>query len=195
MGRFVHPIRAMNGFGRAGGLRPVGAERGRAVVGRFGGSALGDRLAGFIYGTIVTLSVVVAGARAYPDGPGHVAALVAVTSTVFWIAHVYAHGLGHSASLGEHLSFAELKRIGRREGAIVEAAVPPVAALLLGAAGILAPRTSVWLAFACGLAVLGVQGLVFSRAERLGAGATLLVVCANLGLGLLLVGLKLLVSH
>jgi hypothetical protein len=195
MGGFVHPIRAMIGFGCPGGLGPVSAVRGRAVVGRFGGPALGDRLAGFIYGTIVTLSVVVAGARAYPDGPGHVAALVAVTSTVFWIAHVYAHGLGHSASLGKHLSFAELKRIARREGAIIEAAVPPVAALLLGAVGILAPRTSVWLAIACGLAVLGVQGLVFSRAERLGTGATLVVVCANLGLGLLLVGLKLLVSH
>lgn len=195
MGRFVHPIRAMIVPGCAGGVGPVGAERGRAVVGRFGGSALGDRLAGFIYGTIVALSVVVAGARSYPHGPGHIAALVAVTSTVFWIAHVYAHGLGHSASLGEHLSLAELKRIGRREGALVEAAVPPIAALLLGAVGILSARTSVWLALACGLVVLAVQGLVFSRAERLGAGATLVVVCANLGLGLLLVALKLLISH
>jgi hypothetical protein len=77
---------------------------------------MGERLGGFIYGTIVALSVVVAGAKAYPDGPGHVAALVAVTCLVFWIAHVYAHALGHSAALGEHLSLAELGRIGAASG-------------------------------------------------------------------------------
>ena len=143
----------------------------------------------------MTLSVVVAGAKAYPDGPGHVAALVAVTCLVFWVAHVYAHGLGHSAAVGEHLSLQELRRIGRREGSIVEAAVPPVGALLLGGIGLLEPRTAVWLAVALGLVVLGAQGVVFARVERLGAVATLGVVAANLGLGVVLVGLKLLISH
>jgi hypothetical protein len=156
---------------------------------------MGERLSGFIYGTIVALSVVIAGAKAYPDGPGHVAALVAVTCLVFWVAHVYAHSLGHSAAVGEHLSLQELRRIGRREWSIVEAAVPPVAALLLGAIGLLEPRTAVWLAVALGLVVLGAQGLIFARVERLGALATLGVVSANLGLGVVLVGLKLLISH
>src|SRR5215218_10548637 len=156
---------------------------------------MGERLGGFIYGTIVTLSVVVAGAKAYPDSPGHVAALAAVTCAVFWIAHVYAHSLGHSAAVGEHLSLAEVRRIGRREWSIVEAAVPPVAALLLGGIGLLEPRTAVWLAVALGLVVLGAQGVVFARVERLGALATLGVVSANLGLGVVLVGLKLLISH
>lgn len=172
----------------------VGADRASAG-GRFGLSAMGERLAGFIYGTIVTLSVVVAGARAYPQGPGHVAVLVAVTCLVFWIAHVYAHALGHSASIGEHLSFSELKRIGRREGSIVEAAVPPLGALVLGGLGVLSPRTSIWLAVGLGLAVLVAQGVVFARVERLGPAATLAVVGANLGLGLVLVALKLAVSH
>jgi hypothetical protein len=162
---------------------------------RLGRSAMGERLAGFIYGTIVTLSVIVAGARAYPEHPEHVAALVAITCAVLWIAHVYAHGLGHSVALGEHLSLAELGRIGRREGSIVEAALPPVAALLLGAAGILSPRTAVWLAFVLGLAVLAAEGVVFARVERLGPAGMLLVVAANVGLGLLLVALKLLVGH
>ena len=52
-----------------------------------------------------------------------------------------------------------------------------------------------WLAFSLGLAVLAVQGVVFARVERLGRLGTLAVVTANLGLGVLLVGLKLLVSH
>ena len=156
---------------------------------------MGERLGGFIYGTIVALSVVVAGAKAYPDGPGHVAALVAVTCLVFWIAHVYAHALGHSAALGEHLSLAELGRIGRREWSIVEAAVPSIVALLLGGIGLLEPRTAVWLAVALGIVVLGAQGIVFARVERLGLTATVGVVALNLSLGVLLVGLKLLISH
>ncbi len=162
---------------------------------RLGRSALGERLAGFIYGTIITLSVVVAGARAFPHSPEHVAALVAITCAIFWIAHVYAHGLGHSVASGEHLSLAELGHIARREGSIVEAALPPLAALLLGAIGVLSEQTAIWLAFALGLAVLAAEGVVFARVERLKPAAALLVVAANLGLGLLLVALKLLLGH
>lgn len=157
--------------------------------------ALRPRLAGFIYGTILALSVLVTGARAFPDEPGHVAALVAVTCGVFWVAHVYAHGLGHSVMHDEHLSLAELRRIARREGSIVEAAVPPIAALLLGAIGILSARAAVWLAFSLGLVVLAVQGLAFARFEHLGRPATALVVGVNLALGLVLVALKLVVTH
>ena len=169
------------------------AQRPRAA--RLRRTKIGERLAGFIYGTIVVLSVLVAGARAFPDDAGHIAALVAVTSVVFWLAHVYAHGLAHSVVHDEHLSLHELARIARREGSIVGAAVPPVAALLLGAFGALSTSTAVWLAFGLGLAVLAVQGVIFASVERLSWPATLLVVAANLGLGVVLVGLKVLVSH
>ncbi|HSC51858.1 MAG TPA: hypothetical protein VLD16_16465 [Gaiellaceae bacterium] len=157
--------------------------------------ARGERLAGFVYGTILTLSVVVAGARAFPHDPGHVAELVAVTSVVFWVAHVYAHWLGESVSHGGHLSFAELRWVTSREWSLVEAAVPPVAALLLGAAGLLSEQAAVWLAFGLGLGVLFVEGIVFARIERLGLLPAVLVVLANLGFGLLLVALKLVVGH
>jgi hypothetical protein len=162
---------------------------------RLGRATRGERLGGFIYGTIVVLAVLVAGARAYPHDAGHIAGLVAVTSVVFWLAHVYAHSLGQSVATDEHLSLAELRHIARREASLVEAALPPLGALLLGAFGVLSTRAAVWLAFGLGLAVLAVQGVVFARVERLGRLATLAVVAANLGLGVLLVGLKLLVSH
>jgi hypothetical protein len=157
--------------------------------------ARGERLAGFIYGTILTLSVVVAGARAFPHDPAHVAELVAVTSLVFWLAHVYAHWLGESVSRGGHLSFADLRHVLSREWSLVEAAVPPVVALLLGAAGVLSEQAAVWLAFALGLGVLFVEGIVFARVERLGLLSAVLVVLANLGFGLLLVALKLVLGH
>ena len=85
--------------------------------------------------------------------------------------------------------------IARREASVVEAAVPPLVALLLGALGVLSTSAAVWTAFVLGLVVLGAQGIVFARFERLGATATIGVVAANLGLGLVLVGLKVLVTH
>jgi hypothetical protein len=155
----------------------------------------GERLAGVIYGTIVALSVVVAGAKAYPDGPGHVAALVAITSGVFWLAHVYSFSLAESVAHEEHLSFEEVRKIARREASLVGAAVPLVAVLLLGELGVFDAATAFWIALALGLIVLATQGVVFARIERLGPLATITVVTLNVGLGLLLVGLKILVSH
>ena len=170
-------------------------ETGSADAAAAARSIHAERLSGFIYGTIVVLSVIVASARAFPHEPGHAAALVTVTCVVFWLAHVYAQSLGESVVHQKHPSLPELKHVARQEWSIVEAAVPPVAALLVGATGILSAHTAFWLAFALGLAVLVAQGVVFARIERLGPLATFVVVAANLGLGLVLVALKLLVTH
>jgi hypothetical protein len=156
---------------------------------------MGERLGGFIYGTIVALAVLVAGARAYPHGAGHIAVLVAATSVAFWLAHVYSHALAHSVASGQHLAFGELRRIARREGSIIEAAVPPLAALVLGALGVISTRGAVWAAFALGLVVLAAEGVTVARVERFGPLGTLAVVAGNVSLGLLLVGLKLVVGH
>lgn len=158
-------------------------------------AAMGERLGGFIYGTIVVLAVVVAGARAYPDDAGYIAALAGVTSVVLWVAHVYAHGLAYSVAHDRHLSLGALWYIARREGSIVGAALPPVAALLLGAFGVVSTEVAVWLAIGLGLVVLAVQGITFAHVERLSWPGTLLVVAANVGLGVVLVGVKLLLIH
>jgi hypothetical protein len=161
----------------------------------FSRSAIGERLGGFIYGTLIALAVVVAGARAYPHDAGRIAALVVVTSVVFWVAHVYAHALAHSVAHDEHLSLAELRYVARREASILEAAVPPLAALLLGAFGVFSTRTAVWVAFGLGLVVLAVEGLTYARVERLGWLGTLVVLGANVGLGLALVAVKVFLTH
>lgn len=122
--------------------------------GRAGRLARGERLAGFIYGTIIVLSVIAAGAKAYPDSAGHVAALVLATTTVLWLAHVYAHGLGQSVARDERLSAAELGHIARLEVSIVGAAVLPVAALLLDPLGLASATVAGWLAFGLGVAAL-----------------------------------------
>jgi hypothetical protein len=162
---------------------------------RLPNAAMGERLAGFVYGTIVALAVLVAGARAFPHEAGHIAVLVLVTSVVFWLAHVYAHALGGSVARERRLTLAELRRVGRHEAAIIEAALVPVAALLLGALSVISTTAAVWLALGTGLAVLVAEGVLFARLERLGWLGTLVIVSVNLALGVALIGLKLLVTH
>ena len=157
--------------------------------------AAGQRLAGFIYGTIIALSVLVAGARAFPGQSGarrrargrHLRDLLARARLCPRLAHSVAHK--------EHLSLGELRYIARREWSIVEAAAPLVLVLLLGAVGVLSESVAVWAAFAVGLVVLAVEALVFARVEELRWPATLLVLAINLGLGLALVALKLALGH
>jgi hypothetical protein len=155
----------------------------------------GERLGGIIYGTILALAVVVEGSRAYRHEPGHGVVVVAVTAVVFWLAHVYAHALGESVQRDERLTLAELRTIARHELALVEAAIFPIIGLLLGTFGVVEDSTAYWLAFLFGMIVLIGQGFRFARIERLGALRTLAVVSANAALGLLLVALKLFVSH
>ncbi len=160
-----------------------------------GRAALGERLGGFIYGTILALAVLVGGVNAFPDDAWKIIVLMALTALVFWLAHVYAHSLAHVVSENRHLSLAELRRISRHESSIIEAAIPPVAAMLLAAFGLISTRAAAWIAYGLGLAVLTASGLVFARVERLGWVATLVVVALNVALGVALVGLKLFVSH
>jgi hypothetical protein len=158
-------------------------------------AAIGERLGGFIYGTIVVLAVIVAGAKAYPHEPGHIAVLALVTAVVFWVAHVYADSLGHSVAHDERISFDELKHIARREASMIEAALPPAGALLLGSLSVLSTRAAVWTALGLGLAVLGAQGIAFARMERLGRLGTMLVIGVNLALGVVLIALKVFITH
>ena len=139
--------------------------------------------------------MLVTGAKAYPHDAWKIVLLLTVTAAVFWLAHVYSHSLAQVVARDEHLSLAELRRIGRHESSIIEAALPPLAAVLLGAFGLISTKAAVWIAYGLGLGVLMFSGLVFARVERLGWLATLVVVALNVALGVVLVALKLVVTH
>ena len=139
--------------------------------------------------------MLVGGAKAYPHDAWKIALLLAVTAVVFWLAHLYAHSLAHVVARDEHLSFGELRTIARHESSIIEAALLPLAAVLLAAFGLISTRAGVWIAYALGLGVLMTSGFIFARVERLGWLATVVVVALNLALGIALVGLKLVVTH
>jgi hypothetical protein len=148
-----------------------------------------------VYGTIAVMAVLAAAARSYQHMLWRLVALTSVTAVVLWLAHVYAHGLGESLQLGRRLTPAEFASVARREYSIALAAVPPVAAIALGASGILPHDTAIGLALAVGVLTLGAQGLRYARLERLSFTGSLVTVALNLAIGLALVAAEVFIAH
>jgi hypothetical protein len=154
-----------------------------------------ETIAGTVYGTIVVLSLLTAGAAAYTDDLWRLVVITACGMTVLWAAHVYAHGLGESVKSGRRLRIGEVAVIARRESSILLAAVLPEAAIALGALGVVAGRTALWIAFGFGVAALTVQAFRYAYLERLSPGGTALAIGLNLVFGLTFVALKVLLAH
>ena len=155
----------------------------------------GEAIAGTVYGTIIVLATITAGASAFQDDLWRLCVVILASVLVVWIAHVYSHGLGQSLHMQRRLTRSEFMAIARREYAIPLAAVLPLISLILGAAGVLEGTTAVWLALGIGVATLTLEGLSYARLERLNLTATLATVAVNLALGLTIVVLKALVAH
>lgn len=155
----------------------------------------GDRgIAATVYGTVLAMAALAAGAVEHLS-PDALIAVVATTSGVIWLAHVYAHGLGESIERGHRLDRSEFGALAGRELPILVAAAGPVAVLLLGVFGVIGETPDIWLAFGLGFVALAVQGTRYARVERLGAAGTIAVIAANLALGGIVVLLKVLISH
>ena len=151
-------------------------------------------IAARVYGTVLAMASLAAGALTHL-GPRELIGVVATTSGVIWLAHVYAHTLGESIERGHRLDWAEFKSLAARELPILSAAAAPISVLLLGALGIVEEATDIWLAFGVGFVALAAQGERYARVERLGAGGMAVVIALNLALGGVVVALKVLVSH
>jgi hypothetical protein len=158
---------------------------------------VGDRhtIAGTVYGTIIVMSVLAAGAKAFQHSLWRLDVVAAVSAIVLWLAHVYSHGLGESLHRGRRLTADELFAIARREQSIMLATVPPIVAVTLGAVGLVRPGTALWLAFGIGVVTLGSQGLRYAQLERMGRLATIATVSINLVFGLAIVAAEVLIAH
>jgi hypothetical protein len=154
-----------------------------------------DTIASTVFGTITAMATIAAYGRAFPDSPWTVEELVASTAVVLWIAHLYTHALSESISERRSLRFSRLRTLARRELGILLAAVPPSIALTLGAVGLFDETASIWLALVVGLVTLALEGTRYARIERLGRTGTFVAVGANVGLGILVVVLKVSVLH
>jgi hypothetical protein len=154
-----------------------------------------ETIAGTVYGTIVAMGALAAGSHGGEVRPSQLAAIVAGTVIVLWIAHVYSHALAETIRLDRRLDAAELVSVARRELAIPLAGVAPVTALVLGAVGVFRESTAVWVALGFGIATLVIDGFRYAAADRLGPAGTLVTVSINLALGLAIVGLKAGLGH
>jgi hypothetical protein len=154
-----------------------------------------DTIASTVFGTITAMATIAAYGRVFPDSPWTVEELLVSTAVVLWIAHLYTHALAESISERRPLRFARVRLLARRELGILLAAVPPSVALIVGALGLFDETTSIWLALGLGLAILALEGARYARIEKLSGTGLLVAVAANVGLGLLVVALKVTVLH
>jgi hypothetical protein len=153
----------------------------------------GDNLAGGIYGTILVTSIIAA--ADFHENIWRSLALVLVTTSVFWLAHVYAHALAASLDRSETISIVRIRRVGKHEWPLLQAAILPSLVLLAGAVGLLGTRATYRLAVGVGVAMLIWWGVVFARKERLSRRATIAVVTVNASFGVFVIALKELVGH
>jgi hypothetical protein len=149
-----------------------------------------ERIAGTIYGTILVMAVLAAGAESTTIDAWELDVLMVSTVVVLWIAHVYAHAIADSLSSGTRLSRASVTSLAGRESAIVLSAFAPSIALLIGVIGILSDADAVTIALGLCLLTLGIQGVRYARMASLSRWGTVLVVTLNLAAGLIIVGLK-----
>ncbi|MFB6987747.1 MULTISPECIES: hypothetical protein [unclassified Streptomyces] len=149
---------------------------------------------GAVYGSLLAASVVVgAGSLRYFPRLELVLLLLG-TGVVFWAAHVLTRLLGERIMYAP-LDGREIRRVCTAEWPIVKAAVPPAVAVAVTPLLGLGPEGALWLAL--GVALAGQVG--WASVAALHAGATGRVVVAagavNLALGLLIVLLKVALTH
>jgi hypothetical protein len=147
-------------------------------------------LAGSLYGMVLVTSVLAAFAGS--EAVGYVIAAVIVTTSVFALAHAWAHALAGSGAARAPLDRHALRRSLGHESSIVEAALPAVVVLLLAALDVYSLETALWIAVLVNVALLFTWG---AGLRQLAGGTGLQVLGAGLAsasLGLVLVVLKVL---
>jgi hypothetical protein len=172
------------------GRAPVGdpldvEERGRDVD-----------YAGAIYGSLLAASTVVGTAASRVVTTNELQLLVALvtTSVVFWLLHVYVRVVGRELPRGVPWRTAT-RRSAAHELPILVAVVPPSAALvlaaLLGESDVRAGWWALW------VAVIGQACWTWVAVRRAQAarGVALLSMAVSLALGLVLIALKVALTH
>ncbi|MBJ7457064.1 MAG: hypothetical protein JHC74_13490 [Thermoleophilia bacterium] len=152
---------------------------------------IGDSAAG-VYGTLLTLSVLV-GLSLKKSGPGVMAITIGVSAAVFWIAHVHAGLVARWVRADTRPDRHAVGEIMAREAPMIESAVPAVALMLLAWLGVLSTSAAVWTALVYGVVALAVWGALIAYRAGLGMTGMAVVSGVNLGLGLVIVVLKLLI--
>ena len=160
------------------------------------GSRWHERLdaTGAVYGSLLAASVVVGQAPLQESVPPvELAVILLATGAVFWLVHVYSRTLGHYVIDGRFHRH-RLAHVMREESPIILAAIPPaLAALIVGAIG--NASAAAWWAFFVAIAGQVIWAIVAAREAGQPSIGVFLAAAVNLGLGLILVALKVAISH
>ncbi|MFF3942276.1 hypothetical protein [Streptomyces phaeofaciens] len=149
---------------------------------------------GGVYGSMLATSVIVGAGTLGSFPRAELVALLVLTGVVFWLAHVHAQVFG--ARLTRRTPDRRvLLHVCRDEWPIVQAALPPAAAVAVSPLLGLDVEGALW--FALSVAVAGQVGWSAAAARRAGASWGLVGVTAvvNLVLGLLILSFKLFLKH
>jgi hypothetical protein len=148
------------------------------------------RVADAVYGTILVIAVVAALSKDHEASAGAILAGAFATSLVFWIVHVYAEVLARRTAGDQTPSWPLLRTAARQEWPLVEAALAPLAPLLLGELGVFSRSTAITLSLIVGLGDLAAWGYVAGRAMRQSVLRALVTAAGAVALGALMVLLK-----
>jgi hypothetical protein len=155
-------------------------------------STAGRRAAG-IYGTIVASAVLAAGGAHLSTVP--LAVTVLVTLLVYWAAEGYAELLAEQAHAGHLPTWAQVRASLAAIWPMVTASYVPLLSLLVARVLGVATRTAATVALIVAIALLLVHGWTAGRASQL-RGARLVAVTLIAGaFGVMMILLKLLVTH
>ncbi|MDF5752166.1 hypothetical protein [Spongiactinospora sp. TRM90649] len=150
---------------------------------------------GAVYGSLLAASVVAGTSPGQNPPSGLVTGvLLLATGLVFWIAHVYS-GLVGERRHRTRLSWAQARTVGARERPLLQAALPPAVAAVTAWALGLSGSTSAWLALATALTAQVAWAALAAVKARESTGIVVVAAVGNLVIGLILVLLKVLLTH
>jgi hypothetical protein len=179
---------ARPGADPAGPHRPVAPARPLLAPEAGGTRQHARRIAGGIYGTIVTASIMATAGSELTAAAEAVAVLI--TLTVYWIAHEYADLLGSHIAGGQLPAWRDIRGALTASWTMVSASYLPLIVLL--AATVAGAATTD--AASAGLAVAALELVLYAlaagRAAALGRRPQILIAASAAVLGLAMIGLK-----
>lgn len=151
-------------------------------------------LAGSLYGLILVTSVL-ATLEQNEEQVGWMIVALIVTTAVFAVAHAWADALGAAGKARLPVDRHHLAHGIRHEWPIVQSALPASIVLALAASDVLTVGTALWIATGVNVGLLFVWGAGLRQIAGGTQRQVLLAGLASATLGLLLVLLKVIVSH
>jgi hypothetical protein len=182
------PAGARPGTGPADQDGPVAPARPLLAPEAGGTRRHARQVAGAIYGTIVTASIMATAGGELPAAAETVAVLI--TLTVYWIAHEYADLLGSHIAGGRLPAWRDIRGALTASWTMVSASYLPLVVLLAATVAGAAATDAASAGLAAAALELVLYALAAGRAAALGRRPQILIAASAAVLGLVMIGLK-----